>query len=167
MWHVGCEALQCAKHHRAAKKLWEARYNVAYALIHSFPGKEMMITDVCLPLSERGAGIKDATEKIDAYHLEGGIVGHVGDGNYHVLLMINPSDKVETAAADKFNREIVEYAIQRGGSCTGEHGVGVGKMKYQSLEHGNAIQVMKALKQALDPQNILNPGKIFTIDKVE
>ena len=164
---VDCQEFQFEKDTRSRNKLWEARHNVAYAYIHSSPGKEMMITDVCLPLSELAAGIKHATEKIDAYHLEGGIVGHVGDGNYHVLLMINPSDKVETAAADKFNREIVEYAIQRGGSCTGEHGVGVGKMKYQSLEHGNAIQVMKALKQALDPQNILNPGKIFTIDKVE
>ena len=95
--------------------------------------------------------------------LEGGIVGHVGDGNYHVLLMLNIDDAEEIRLGDKFNKEIVEYALQRGGSCTGEHGVGVGKLKYQEMEHGKSLVAMKAIKQALDPLNILNQGKLINV----
>jgi D-lactate dehydrogenase (cytochrome) len=95
--------------------------------------------------------------------LQGGIVGHVGDGNYHVLLMVDVDDETEMKKAESFNRHIVEFALSKGGSCTGEHGVGIGKMKYQSMEHGNALHVMQLLKKTLDPQNLLNPGKMFNL----
>lgn len=146
---------------QARNRLWEARHTVAYAFKHGYPSKQLMTTDVCLPLSELAGAIKSAKETLKDYNLDGGIVGHVGDGNYHTTLMIDTNNQEEVENADKYNRHIVEYALKRGGSCTGEHGVGIGKMKYQSLEHGNALQTMKTIKQSLDPNNIFNPGKIF------
>ncbi|WP_430788314.1 FAD-binding oxidoreductase [Virgibacillus flavescens] len=94
------------------------------------------------------------------YDLKCGIVGHVGDGNYHTTLMVDTDNQVEMENAKEYNRFIVDY-LKRGGSCTGEHGVGLGKIQYQDLEHGNALPVMKMIKKSLDPDNILNPGKIF------
>ncbi|WP_040681220.1 FAD-binding oxidoreductase [Paenisporosarcina sp. TG20] len=159
-----CTDFQFEKDSQSRNTLWDARHNLAYAVMRAYPGKKMMVTDVCLPISELANGIESAIEALASYELQGGIVGHVGDGNYHVLLMLDVTDEEEIKKADEFNRHIVEFALNKGGSCTGEHGVGVGKMKYQSLEHGNSLQVMKALKKTLDPYNILNPGKIFTID---
>ncbi|WP_404456677.1 FAD-binding oxidoreductase [Virgibacillus necropolis] len=146
---------------QARNQLWDARHNVAYAFKHGFPGRQLMTTDVCLPLSELAGGIESARTELGKYDLKGGIVGHVGDGNYHTTLMIDTENQEEVEKADKYNRHIVEYALKRGGSCTGEHGVGIGKMKYQSLEHGNSLQVMQTIKKTLDPNNLLNPGKIF------
>ena len=88
-------------------------------------------------------------------------MGHVGDGNYHVIIMIDPNDPVEMDKAHRLNAHFVEYALKRGGSCTGEHGVGVGKISYQKKEHGEALEVMRLIKITLDPNGILNPGKIF------
>lgn len=145
----------------ARNRLWEARHNLAYAYIHGHPGKKMMVTDVCLPISELSDAISHAREAVDALGLNGGILGHVGDGNYHVLLMIDMGNPDEVARAEKFNEQIVLYALKRGGTCTGEHGVGVGKQKYQQKEHGQALQVMEKIKQALDPDNLFNPNKII------
>ncbi|MGG0717962.1 FAD-linked oxidase C-terminal domain-containing protein [Robertmurraya massiliosenegalensis] len=145
----------------ARNRLWEARHNLAYAYIHSHPGKKMMVTDVCLPISELSDAISHAREAVDSLGLYGGILGHVGDGNYHVLLMIDMNNPDEVARAEKFNEQIVLYALERGGTCTGEHGVGVGKQKYQQQEHGQALQVMEKIKQALDPDNLFNPNKII------
>src|SRR5690606_9056981 len=93
--------------------------------------------------------------------LVGGIVGHVGDGNYHVIIMIDLDDPDEVKRAEHFNEFVVEYALKRGGTCTGEHGVGVGKLKYQKAEHGAAYELMKKIKRALDPHNLFNPGKLI------
>lgn len=142
-------------------RLWEARHNLAYAFIHAFPGKKMMLTDVCVPLSELTGAVEKAREVIDAAGLDGAVLGHIGDGNYHTLVLIDPNDPVEVERAEAVNKAIVEYALARGGTCTGEHGVGTGKMKYQFQEHGEAVQVMKQMKQMLDPFNILNPGKVL------
>jgi D-lactate dehydrogenase (cytochrome) len=142
-------------------QLWEARHNLAYAFIHSSPGKKMMVTDVVVPLSELVGAVQDARVSIDRSGLNGGILGHVGDGNYHVLLMIDPGDPEELNKAEKLNAHLVDYALEVGGTCTGEHGVGIGKIKYQRQEHGDALDVMKAFKQTIDPKGILNPGKIF------
>jgi len=142
-------------------KLWDARHNLAYAFIHDHPGRKMMVTDVCLPISELSGAIQHARQVINRYGLPGGITGHVGDGNYHIILMIDMKDSEEVQKAKELNEEIVEYALNRGGTCTGEHGVGIGKQKYQLKEHGTALQVMETIKQALDPKNILNPNKIF------
>ncbi|WP_251551634.1 FAD-binding oxidoreductase [Neobacillus muris] len=142
-------------------QLWEARHQLAYAFIHLSGGKKMMVTDVVVPLSELVGAVQHARKVIDETGLNGGILGHVGDGNYHVILMINPGDPNELAKAEKINAQLVDYALKRGGTCTGEHGVGVGKAKYQLKEHGPALDIMKAFKQTIDPKGILNPGKIF------
>ncbi|MGR5985327.1 FAD-binding oxidoreductase [Bacillus cytotoxicus] len=142
-------------------KLWDARHNLAYAYVHSYPGKKLMSTDVCLPVSELADAIQYARETLHTTGVVGGILGHVGDGNFHVLLMVNPNDQEEVKSAEEINEKIVMYALEHGGTCTGEHGVGIGKQKYQEKEHGPALLVMQKIKQVLDPQNILNPNKIF------
>ncbi|WP_036654687.1 FAD-binding oxidoreductase [Paenisporosarcina sp. TG-14] len=159
-----CSEFKFEKDAQSRNQLWEARHNLAYAVMRAHPGKKMMVTDVCLPISELANGIESAKEAMARYELPGGIVGHVGDGNYHALLMLDVNDEEEMKRAENFNSHIVEFALSKGGTCTGEHGVGIGKMKYQSLEHGNSLHIMKALKKTLDPHNILNPGKIFNMD---
>ena len=120
-----------------------------------------MSTDVCVPISQLAPSIDYARIEMDKLGLDGGLVGHVGDGNFHALLMINLKDPEEMAKAISYNEKIVEFALARGGTCTGEHGVGIGKMKYQAKEHGPALNVMKAIKATLDPNNIMNPNKLF------
>lgn len=159
-----CEEFAFESDTKGRNQLWEARHNAAYAFIHGNPGKKQMVTDVCLPISEMAEAIKDAREAIDASGLVGGIVGHVGDGNYHILLMIDPDNADDIARADKVNERIVEYSLERGGTCTGEHGVGIGKQKYQLREHGPALDIMKQIKTALDPLDLFNPGKVIDID---
>lgn len=143
--------------------LWEARHHMAYAFMHGYPGSGMLTTDVCVPLSELTGAIAFAEEQLASTGMTGAIVGHVGDGNFHTLLMIDKTNPAEVDQAEMVNGRIVDYALARGGTCTGEHGVGVGKMKYQEKEHGPALDVMKGMKEMLDPQNILNPGKIFSL----
>lgn len=155
-----CLDIEFETDNAARNRLWEARHNLAYAYIHGYPGKKMMVTDVCLPISELSGAIRHAREAVDSLGLTGGILGHVGDGNYHVLLMINLNDQEEIDRAEQLNEQIVLYALERGGTCTGEHGVGIGKQKYQQKEHGDALLVMEKIKQALDPDNLLNPNKI-------
>ena len=104
---------------------------------------------------------EQAAAEVESVDLIGGITGHVGDGNFHAILMFDMNDVQEVDKAKKYNEKIVEFALARGGTCTGEHGVGIGKMKYQQQEHGNALAVMKAIKLALDPKNILNPNKLI------
>ena len=142
-------------------QLWEARHNLAYAFKHGFPGREMMITDVCLPLSELSDAVEHAREVIDRSGLVGGVLGHVGDGNFHTSLMYNRQDPAEVRAAEQVNEEIVNFALQRGGTCTGEHGIGIGKKKYLAQEHPDTLPFMRMIKQQFDPNGILNPGKIF------
>lgn len=157
----GCTQFLFEADSKARTQLWEARHNLAYAFSHKSPGKKMMVTDVCLPISELAGAVVDARQAIDRAGLDGGIAGHVGDGNYHAILMIDLNDPEEMARAEEVNAHLVEYALSRGGTCTGEHGVGVGKIKYQRKEHGEALDVMQAMKHMLDPNGILNPGKIF------
>ena len=160
-----CEAIEFENDNTARNQLWEARHNLAYAYVHGHPGKKLMVTDVCLPISELAGAIAHAREALNLLALTGGIVGHVGDGNFHVLLMIDMSNAAEIKKADEFNELIVMHALGRGGTCTGEHGVGIGKQKYQEKEHGKALLVMEKIKQALDPEALLNPNKIVTIKK--
>ncbi|GMA51064.1 2-hydroxy-acid oxidase [Alicyclobacillus contaminans] len=145
-------------------QLWEARHDAALAISATAPGKKMKITDVCMPLSELPDAIHHARTTIDARGIYGAILGHVGDGNYHVQFMVNPEDKAELRAADEVNAELVRYALARGGTCTGEHGVGIGKMGFLREEHASTIGLMQQIKRAFDPNNILNPGKVFTME---
>lgn len=162
-----CEEIAFETDTAARNQLWEARHTLAYAYIHGFPGKKMMVTDVCLPISELAGAVGHARENLQALGLPGGIVGHVGDGNFHALIMMNMEDPDEVARAQEFNGRIVEYALERGGTCTGEHGVGLGKQKYQQQEHGAALEVMEKIKRALDPHNLLNPGKNIKVETKE
>ncbi|MEC5423833.1 FAD-linked oxidase C-terminal domain-containing protein [Virgibacillus sp. C22-A2] len=156
-----CQELAFESDTAGRNRLWEARHNAAYAFLHGNPGKKQMVTDVCLPISELAGAIKDGREAVEASGLVGGIVGHVGDGNYHILLMIDVNEPADIVKATEVNERIVDYALARGGTCTGEHGVGVGKQKYQEKEHGEALNVMRKIKAVLDPKGLLNPGKVI------
>ena len=156
----GCEEILFEKETASRKRLWKARHNAAYAYTHGFPGKQMMLTDVCVPISALAEEVVFAREALDRDGLEGGIVGHVGDGNFHVLLMIDHENEEELQRAHQYNETIVRRALLCGGTCTGEHGVGVGKQKYQRDEHGAAYDVMLKIKHVLDPENLFNPGKV-------
>ena len=157
----GCKQLQFEKDTAGRNKLWTSRHNVAYAFIHSAPGKKIMSTDVCLPIEELANSIDFARQTMDELNISGGIIGHVGDGNFHVTLMIDYKSEVDIGLAKHFNSLLVEDALKRGGTCTGEHGVGIGKRQYQQAEHGPALAVMQTIKQALDPKGILNPNKLL------
>ncbi|MEH7440770.1 FAD-linked oxidase C-terminal domain-containing protein [Bacillus sp. JJ1122] len=158
----GCQRFQFEADSKARNKLWDARHNLLYAYKHNAGSKKIMLTDVSVPVSELTGAILHTRELIDESSVEGAIVGHVGDGNYHVLLLIDQENSEEVKDGERINSAIVHYALKRGGTCTGEHGVGLGKIKYQRLEHGQAYDVMKMIKKTLDPNGILNPGKIFT-----
>ncbi|MGG0753069.1 FAD-binding oxidoreductase [Brevibacillus laterosporus] len=158
----GCLQFQQEIDSKARAQLWEARHHLYYAFAHSVPGKRVMTTDVCVPLSELTGAVHNAQQIVQDLKLEGGVVGHIGDGNYHTLILLHPLDPEELARAEEANTRIVEYALARGGTCTGEHGVGLGKRKYQQTEHGEAYHAMATIKKAFDPKGILNPGKIFS-----
>lgn len=159
-----CVQIEFESNNAGRNRLWEARHNLAYAFIHGYPGKKMMTTDVCLPISELAGAVEHARTEIDKMGLPGGVVGHVGDGNFHALLMLDMDNPEELQKARTFNEQIVTYSLERGGTCTGEHGVGIGKQKYQQQEHGAALLVMEKIKKVLDPDNLLNPNKIVKID---
>ncbi|MCG5104680.1 FAD-binding oxidoreductase [Oceanobacillus alkalisoli] len=160
----GCQEFISESDTAARNHLWEARHNLAYAFAHDYPGKKMMLTDVAVPISELAGAAIYARKEVDKLGIPGGIAGHVGDGNFHSILMVDLNNEEEIQKAKAFNKNIVLYALERGGTCTGEHGVGVGKKPYQEQEHGASLEVIKQIKKSLDPNNILNPTKIVDID---
>ena len=143
--------------------LWRARHDALYASKALRPGAVVWATDVCVPISHLGECLIKTKEDIAASGLTAPIVGHVGDGNFHVTFVLDPERPAEFAIAKEVNSRMVERAIALEGTSTGEHGVGVGKIGYMDAEHGDAIDVMWQLKQALDPRNLLNPGKILPV----
>lgn len=145
----------------AREKLWEARHEAGIAIQNLHPECRPMTTDVCVPISEIPGALRNARETIRSYGLDGAILGHVGDGNYHAVFPVDSSDPSELEKAEKVNAEIVDYALARGGTCTGEHGVGSGKVPHLEKEHGDSLPLMRAIKNLADPNNIMNPGKIF------
>ncbi|WP_448951750.1 FAD-binding oxidoreductase [Labrys neptuniae] len=143
-------------------KLWTARHNAYWAVKSMRQGAEIVATDVCVPLSRLAECVAETRLDIDASGLVAPIVGHVGDGNFHVQPMIDMANPREVAACEGFLERLVERALAMEGTCTGEHGVGQGKRKYLKAEHGEqTLAAMRAIKQALDPAGIMNPGKIF------
>jgi D-lactate dehydrogenase (cytochrome) len=143
------------------ERLWKARHDVYYAARAVRPGSEVLTTDVCVPISRLAECIVETRGELDRAAFPATIVGHVGDGNFHVQCMYAPGEAPEVEA---FAARLVERAQAMGGTCTGEHGVGFGKKKYLLAEHGAALDVMRALKRTLDPDNRMNPGKIFDLD---
>jgi D-lactate dehydrogenase (cytochrome) len=142
-------------------RLWAARHDTYFACLNLKPGCRGLTTDVCVPISRLADCIAATREDIAASGLTAPIVGHVGDGNFHVLILIDPDDAHEIVRAEALNRRIVERALAMDGTCTGEHGVGFGKLEFLVSEHGvPAVDAMRLVKQALDPQNLFNPGKV-------
>jgi len=142
-------------------KLWQARHDAYFAGKAAWPGTECWATDVCVPISRLAECITETQEDIAASFLPAGIVGHAGDGNFHVGFNLNPNEPKEMAEAERLNNRLVHRALSLDGTCTGEHGVGCGKIDFLLAEHGEAIDVMRAIKKAIDPDNIMNPGKIL------
>jgi D-lactate dehydrogenase (cytochrome) len=142
-------------------RLWEARHSAALSTFTLRPGSKMIPTDVCVPLSRLAECVTDTQRDIAESRLIAPIVGHVGDGNFHLTLLIDTDDPDEVRIAKAFSERLVERALAMDGTCTGEHGVGQGKMKYLLAEHGApALEAMRAIKRTLDPLDIMNPGKI-------
>ena len=144
-------------------KLWHARHNAFYAALALRPGSTAWTTDVCVPISRLAECILETRADLRGTSLVAPLVGHVGDGNFHLIFVLDPHKPEEFAEAKRINARLVHRALEMGGTCTGEHGVGLGKMDYLSEEHGAALEVMKAIKRALDPQNLMNPGKMIRL----
>jgi D-lactate dehydrogenase (cytochrome) len=145
-------------------KLWQARHDAYHAVVGLRPGTRPLATDVCVPISRLAECVAGTQADIAEMKLVAPIVGHVGDGNFHVSLLIDMDDAAEVKRAEKFLERLAERALALEGTCTGEHGVGQGKMKYLSKELGEpALATMRAIKQAIDPLNIMNPGKIVAV----
>lgn len=158
----GCLDFRAGLGADAHKQMWEARHRTFEIMIQRYPGKTWLVTDVAVPISRYPEMVAFAAETMAELKLVGGLVGHAGDGNLHTINFF-PGDEPEGyARAAALNDALVGKALALGGTCTGEHGVGIGKQKYMLREHGeNAMALMRTLKQTLDPNNILNPGKVL------
>ncbi|MGX5663227.1 FAD-binding oxidoreductase [Diaphorobacter nitroreducens] len=145
-------------------RLWTARHNAYFAAVQSRPGCKAISTDTCVPISRLADCLLDSVAEADASGIPYFLVGHVGDGNFHFGYLLDPAVPAERETAERLNHQLVARALRLGGTCTGEHGVGVHKMGFLVDEAGEgAVEMMRAIKRALDPQNILNPGKIFAL----
>ncbi len=145
-------------------RLWRARHDAYYGVKAMWPGKRGYITDSCVPISRLAEAILETKEDIRKSGLIAPMVGHVGDGNFHLAIMIDPENPDELKAAEKLSHAVAERSLRLGGTVTGEHGVGLGKIKYMEAEHGAAYGVMAEIKRTFDPQNILNPGKMISLN---
>jgi D-lactate dehydrogenase (cytochrome) len=144
----------------ARAELWHARHDALYAALALRPGARGWTTDACVPISRLAECIVETKRDVAASPLIGALVGHVGDGNFHMIFPVL-DDPAELAEAERLSDRLVERALSMGGTCSGEHGVGIGKMKFMAREHGEALDVMRSIKQTLDPQGLMNPGKLI------
>jgi D-lactate dehydrogenase (cytochrome) len=143
--------------------LWQARHDAYYAALALRPGSRGWTTDVCVPISRLAECILETKKDVALSSLVAALVGHVGDGNFHMIFPVRPEDPSELAEVQRLTDRLVERALRLGGTCTGEHGVGLGKQRFMSVEHGEAVDVMRAIKAALDPQDLMNPGKLLPL----
>jgi D-lactate dehydrogenase (cytochrome) len=157
----GARAFDFEEDEAGRERLWEARHEAALAIKELNPDKKPMTTDVCVPISILPDALREARGIIESRGLDGAILGHVGDGNYHAVFPVDPVDEEDLERAERVNSEIVAYALARGGTCTGEHGIGFGKVGYLREEHGDSLPLMRKIKRLADPNDIMNPGKIF------
>ena len=144
--------------------LWKARHDAYYAGLALRPGCIAYVTDVCVPISRLADCIVETKKDLDSCSFPSAIVGHVGDGNFHAVCLLDPNDSREFVEASEFSDRTVQRALAMGGTCTGEHGIGSGKIRYLRSEHGAALDVMRTIKMALDPDNRMNPGKMIEMD---
>ncbi|MGR3479889.1 FAD-binding oxidoreductase [Salipiger marinus] len=142
------------------RALWAMRHNGYYAILASRPGARALVTDICVPISELARAVEETQADIAASPIPGPILGHVGDGNFHAILLIDPDSPADLETAKALSHRMAERALALGGTSTGEHGVGLGKLAYMRAEHGEGWDVMGEIKRALDPKGLLNPGKL-------
>ncbi len=147
----------------ARSLLWSARHRIADAIGASAPGRRQRVTDVCVPVSQLAATVVVARAALDERGIEGGIFGHAGDGNVHVVTMVDPADPGEIARSDELTAALVADALGRGGTCTGEHGIGLGKIGALEREHGDLLELYRGIKRLFDPNGIMNPGKVLAV----
>ena len=159
----GGNAFRWATTQEERSKLWQARHDAYYAALALRPGSKGWATDVCVPISRLAECIAETKRDLAQSPIPSALAGHVGDGNFHLIFMIDPNKPQEIAEASRLNDRMVERALAMEGTCTGEHGVGYGKLEFLHAEHGEALDVMRTIKQALDPDNIMNPGKIVRV----
>ena len=146
-------------------RLWTARHNAYFAGLQLRPGCRSNTTDVCVPISRLAECIDQTTTELEAASFPTTIVGHVGDGNFHVLMLLDPNNEAEWAESERINHNIVQRALAADGTCTGEHGIGLHKMQFMAQEHGeDVLDLMRTIKRSFDPNNILNPGKVISLD---
>ena len=156
----GCDGFQWARAQEDRNRLWKARHDAYRAILASRPGCKAVVTDVCVPISALAEAVEETRADIAASQVPGPILGHVGDGNFHAILLIREGDAAEAAVAKALATRMAERALRLGGTITGEHGVGFGKLPLMAAEHGPGWQVMGAVKRALDPEGRMNPGKL-------
>jgi D-lactate dehydrogenase (cytochrome) len=160
----GGQDFQWATRPEERTRLWTARHNAYFACLQLKPGARSFTTDVCVPISRLAECIGETIDDTSRSFLPAPILGHVGDGNFHCAILANPDDPREVEEAERLNRRIVARALAMDGTCTGEHGVGLHKMDFLVDEHGaDAVELMARIKRALDPLNILNPGKVVRL----
>jgi len=155
----GGSAFEWATKPEERSRLWKARHNAYYAALALSPGRQAFATDACVPISRLTECVLETRADVEATGLTAPIVGHVGDGNFHLVVLFDPNSPIEREKAEMLAQKVSLRAIAMGGTCTGEHGIGIHKLDALVAEHGDAVELMKTLKRALDPRNILNPGK--------
>ena len=159
----GGQAFQWASTPEERSKLWAARHQSYFAALQTRPGCRCQSSDTCVPISRLAESINDSVDEAEASGIPYWIVGHVGDGNFHLSYLMDPNDAHEVAEVERLNVLMVQRALRLGGTCTGEHGIGLHKMGYLLEEAGaGAVDMMRSIKRALDPKNIMNPGKVFS-----
>jgi D-lactate dehydrogenase (cytochrome) len=160
----GAEAFQWAQRPEDRKALWAMRHNAFYATMALRPGATALVTDICVPIARLAEAVAETTSEIEKASFPGPMVGHVGDGNFHCSFLIEPGNAAELAEAKALAARMNERALRLGGTVTGEHGVGMGKMPYMQAQHGAGWDVMTRIKRALDPDNLMNPGKMVQVN---
>ena len=146
---------------RERKELWRARHEAWETIHRAYPGRETLIVDAAVPISSYPQMVLFSQQQLDEKKAVGFVFGHAGDGNLHVVMVGDPADDGEWASLEAINHNIVHRAVEVGGTCTGEHGIGVGKRQFMQLEHGEGYELMKQIKDLMDPKGLMNPGKMF------
>ena len=160
----GGEAFQWALRPEDRKALWSMRHNAFYATMALRPGATALVTDICVPIARLAQAVAETAADIAGASIPGPMVGHVGDGNFHCSFLLEPGNAAELAEAKALAARMNDRALRLGGTVTGEHGIGIGKMPYMQAQHGAGWDVMAAIKRALDPDNLMNPGKMVQVN---
>jgi D-lactate dehydrogenase (cytochrome) len=157
----GATGFRSAVQEEQRSNLWRARHEAWESIHRAYPGKETLIVDAAVPISCYPAMILFSQDLVDRLGTIGYVFGHAGDGNLHVVMVGDPEDREMWSRIEEINHRIVEKAVKLGGTCTGEHGVGIGKRKFMELEHGQSYLLMRRIKDLIDPKGLMNPDKIF------